>query len=229
VAQMEAISGKRPLVKYWMHVGFLTVGGQKMSKSLGNFITIADFLKRRTANQLRFLISKNLWRSPMDYTESLMIEVTGSVEKIEEFLRKIKSPAFTKATSGKQNSKLIKDFKTSFYEELDNDFNTPKAFAVMFDFINKVNALLAKNEVSKKQADEIYKFFQEINKIFGIIDFKKVTVKQTIPAEIKKLAKLREKARQEKDWQKSDELRKQIETQGFSVEDTPSGPVVRKI
>jgi len=226
VALMETISGKKPLVRYWMHIGFLTVGGQKMSKSLGNFITIGDFLNRRPANQLRFLISKNLWRSPMDYTESMMIEIAGAVEKIEEFLRKIKNLE-SKTKNSATSAKLVKKFKTDFYKELDDDFNTPKAFAVMFDFINKTNSLLDKDEISKKQAEEIYKFFQAINEIFGIIDLKKVN--QTIPAKIKKLAQEREKARQEKNWQKSDELRKQIETQGFAVEDTPSGPSIRGI
>ena len=226
VALMETISGKKPLVRYWMHIGFLTVGGQKMSKSLGNFITIGDFLNRRPANQLRFLISKNLWRSPMDYTESMMIEIAGAVEKIEEFLRKIKNLE-SKTKNSATSAKLVKKFKTDFYKELDDDFNTPKAFAVMFEFINKVNSLLDASGISQKQASEIYKFFQEINEIFGIIDFTKVN--QTIPAKIKKLAELREKARQEKDWQKSDDLRKQIETQGFTVEDTPRGPVVKSI
>ncbi|MEK7537914.1 MAG: cysteine--tRNA ligase, partial [Patescibacteria group bacterium] len=69
VAQMEAISGKKPLVKYWMHAGFLTVNHTKMSKSLGNFITISDFTKRCAPNYLRFFIVKNSWRSPMDYSE----------------------------------------------------------------------------------------------------------------------------------------------------------------
>ena len=117
--------------------------------------------------------------------------------------------------------------KTDFYKELDDDFNTPKAFAVMFEFINKANILLDKNSISKKQAGEIYKIFQEINKIFGIIDFKKVN--KTIPAEIKKLVKTREQYRKNKEWQKADQVRMEIEKQGFIVEDTKDGPVVKNI
>ncbi len=226
VAQMEAISGKKPLVKYWMHAGFLTVNHTKMSKSLGNFITISDFTKRCAPNYLRFFIVKNSWRSPMDYSESALIEVKSAVEKIEEFLKKIR-PVIRQGAPSNDGAKLIKDFKTNFYKELDDDFNTPKAFAVMFDFIKNTNELLAKNLISKKQADEIYKFFQEINEIFGIIDFKKVSLKQTIPAVIKKLVSQREQARKNKDWQKADELRKEIESKGYSVEDTPSGPAIK--
>ncbi len=231
IALMEALSGKSPMAKYWMHGGFLTVNGQKMGKSLGNFITINDLLKRCPANYLRFFVVKNLWRSPVDYSESTMIEVKSAVEKIEEFLRKLKVPSFRPkgypATAGRQNLKLIKNLKNDFYKELDDDFNTPKAFAVMFDFIKKANELLEKNLISKKQADEIYKFFEEINKIFGIINFAKVN--KTIPAEIKKLIKLREQYRKNKDWQKSDEVRLQIEKQGFLVQDSENGPVVKSI
>ncbi|MFH1762261.1 MAG: cysteine--tRNA ligase, partial [bacterium] len=74
ISQMEAISGKRPMAKYWMHGGFLTVNGQKMGKSLNNFITLPDILSRCPANYLRFFALKSLWRSPVDYSESVMIE-----------------------------------------------------------------------------------------------------------------------------------------------------------
>ena len=91
VTQMEAVSGKKPMASYWMHTGFLTINGQKMSKSLGNGITIDNFLKRYSMQDLRFWIAKNLWHSPVDYSDSIMIEVKMALEKIEEFLRKIKS------------------------------------------------------------------------------------------------------------------------------------------
>jgi cysteinyl-tRNA synthetase len=234
IAQMEAVSGKSPLVKYWMHVGFLTVNGQKMSKSVGNFITISDFLKRCPANYLRFFVIKNLWSSPVDYSESVLIEIRGAIDKIEEFLRKIKSvpPKRDPAKGGIKNYKEadseIKKFKTNFYKELDDDFNTPKAFAVMFEFINKANILLDKDLLSKKQAFEIYKFFEEINKIFGIINFQKVN--KAIPAEIKKLVKERETHRKNKEWQKSDQARLEIEKLGYTVEDTAGhGTIIKPI
>ena len=121
----------------------------------------------------------------------------------------------------------IEKLKEGFYLELEDDFNTPKAFAVMFDFINKANILLDKNLISKKQAGDIYKFFQEMNKIFGIINFKKVN--KTIPAEVKKLAKERETYRKNKEWQKADEARMQIEKQGFIVQDSENGPVIKSV
>lgn len=224
VALMESISGKSPLVKYWMHVGFLTVNGQKMSKSLGNFITINDFLKRYPANYLRFFVVKNLWSSPIDYSESVLIEIRSAVEKIEEFLRKIKYYK-SKAKNSIQTTKTIKIFKENFYKELEDNFNTPKAFAEIFDFINKINPLLDNKIISKKESLEIRAFFQHIDKIFGIINWKKVN--KNIPMKIKKLVKEREIYRKNKEWQKSDQARLEIEKQGYIIEDTSSGPIIK--
>jgi len=220
IAQMEALSGKRPMAKYWMHVGFLTVNGQKMSKSLNNFITIADILNRCSVENLRFLVVKNLWRSPVDYSESALMEVKSTSEKIEEFLRKIRNLKDVKIDRKQQgkNQKLIEKAVKDFYAELDDDFNTPKALAVLFEFIKTINQLLTEDNLSKKEANQIYKFFEDINNIFGIINFKKV--KQTIPAGIKKLAKDRENFRKNQEWDKADQARKEIEKQGYVIEDT---------
>ena len=225
IAQMEALSGKSPMAKYWMHTGFLTVNGQKMAKSQGNFIVINDFLKRCPANYLRFFIVKNLWRSPVDYSESVLIEVRTSVEKIEEFVKRVKTQKGE--TSPKAVNTLTKNFEKEFLSELDDDFNTPRAFAVLFEFMRKVNQFLDAGDISKKQASQIYKFFQEINGIFGIIDFKKIN--KPVPEAIKKLVNEREKFRKSKEWQKADEARMQIEKKGFTVEDTANGPLVKNI
>jgi cysteinyl-tRNA synthetase len=156
-----------------------------------------------------------------------MIEVKSALEKIESFLGKIKSPSFTKASANKEISKLLAETKANFYNELADNFNTPKAFAVLFDFIKDANKILDEGSIKKSDAQKAYKFFEEINEIFGIIDFKKINAK--IPAKVKKLANEREKFRKEQNWQKSDELRAQIEKQGFTVEDTKQGPALKKI
>ena len=227
ITQMEAISGKEPLAKYWMHTGFLNFDGQKMSKSLGNGVTIGDFLKRYSTQHLRFWIAKNLWRSPVDYSESTMAEVKNALEKIEEFLRKLKTVKKT-AKSDKKVRGLVKKARESFYKELADDFNTPRAFAVLFELIKGVNKFLDVNRVNKKDAQDTYAFFGEINKIFNIIDFKHAQ-KSTTPDEVKKLVSMREEFRTLKNWQKSDEMRQEIEKYGYTVQDTPDGPVIKKI
>ncbi|MDO8486464.1 MAG: cysteine--tRNA ligase [Candidatus Staskawiczbacteria bacterium] len=225
IAQMEAISGKRPFVRYWMHTGFLTINGQKMSKSLKNIVVIDDFLKRYSCQQLRFLVVKNLWKSPFDYSESSMIEVKSALEKIEEFLRKIKYAKLIKSENKVIRNKFKKT-KTDFYKELDDDFNTPQAFAVIFNFIKETNKFLEKDFISIKLSKEIYTFFEKINQIFGIIDFKKIK-KPSMPSDVKKLINIREKYRKEKNWQKADEIRLEIEKKGYLIEDTKDGQIIK--
>ncbi len=226
ITQMESISGKKPMAKYWMHTGFLTVNGQKMSKSLNNFIIIDDFLKRHPYRYLRFWVAKNLWKSPIDYSESMMIEVKLSLEKIEEFIRKLKVVKLKVKSQGAEI--LLKKAKTDFYKDLADDFNTPKAFTVIFEFIKETNKLLDKNLVGKKDAKEIYKFFEEINKIFDIIDFKKLK-KSNVPNEVLELVKARENYRKTQEWEKADQVRKEIEKYGYSVDDTKDGTVIKKL
>lgn len=227
ITQMEAISGKKPMARFWMHTGFLNTDGQKMSKSLNNGITIADFLKRYSAQQLRFFIAKNLWHSPVDYSDSIMIEVRSALEKMEEFLRKLKLQKSSTKTAA-QNTKLLKKLRIDFYGALADDFNTPKAFAVLFEFIRAVNKLLDENAVGKKDAIQIYKFFVEINGIFNIINFKKLGT-STIPVEVNKLVVERETYRKTQQWQKADDARREIEKYGYLVQDTDAGPVAKKL
>ncbi|MCH7552197.1 cysteine--tRNA ligase, partial [Patescibacteria group bacterium] len=150
IAQMEAISGKKPMARHWMHSGFLTVGGMKMSKSLGNFITIQEFLNKHSARILRLLVLKAHYRSPIDYSDTLLIQTKRELERIDEFIEKLK----TCGENGK-TSLLLKGFQKEFILSLEDDFNTPKAIAVLFDILLKGNILLAKNALSQRSAKEI--------------------------------------------------------------------------
>lgn len=227
ITLMETISGKAPLAKYWMHTGFLTIGDQKMSKSEGNSVFINDFLKRYTPEQLRFWIAKNTWRMPMNYSESIMTEIKNSLEKLVECVRKLKHPP--KALKmDKKIAGIIKKSKEDFWNALADDFNTPQAFATLFDLVKETNKVLDVNALGKRDAATIFKFFQEINQIFNIIDFKKLG-KTSIPKEVQALVDARQAARTNKEWQKSDELRQEIEKYGYTVQDTSEGPVIKKI
>lgn len=232
VAQMEALSGKRPLAQYWMHTGFLTIDGQKMAKSLNNFITIGHFLERYRPQHLRFFVAKNLWRSPVNYSDSAMIEIRSALERIEEFLRKISAkgrirPMAKKLKNSPLQTKIYKKHIGEFWNALADDFNTPKAFAAVFDLIAKGHTAMNEGVMGKKEASELYKFFQALNKIFGIIDFERIK-KENIPAQVLELAKTRQELRKSKEWHKADELRLEIETYGYTIEDTPSGPLLKK-
>ena len=224
IAQMEAISGKKPTVKYWLHTGFLTVKGQKMAKSRGNFVTIKDFLKTHPARILRFFVLKTHYRSPIDYSEKEIEQVKRQLERIDEFIDKIKNLKNTKRV------KEVNLFSTSAYasvfeEALEDDFNTPKAIAIIFDLVNRGNSLIAQNKLTRAHARNILEFLKKIDKVFNFIFWEKP--KEKIPGNILKLVKEREKYRQQKKWQKADEIRKRIKEIGYWIKDTKEGPKIK--
>jgi len=225
IAQMEAISGLSPMVKYWMHVGFLTVAGSKMSKSLNNFITINDFLKSNSWRLLRLFFLKTHYRSPVDYTDNNIHQTQKELEKIDDFIARLKNQA-----KNGEASKFIESFvaksRKDFYKILDNDMNTPSAMAVIFKLINQGNQIIDKDEITFGDAKEIIKFLKEIDSFLCFI-FEKET-KVEIPEAVKKIVKEREKARKNNNWQKSDELKKEIEKMGYRVEDTKQKTIVKK-
>jgi len=230
IAQMEAISGKKPLVKYWLHSGFLTVTGQKMAKSLGNFITIRDFLKENDSRVLRLLIIKNHYRSPLDYNDKLVLQTKRELERIDEFVSKLKTQSSKLKTTTK-NSKSIKDLilriEKKFEMAMEDDFNTPKAVAAIFELINKGNSLIGENKLTKSDTKDVLEFLKKIDRIFNFILWKKP--KEKIPEELLNLSKQRQKYREQGLWQKADEIREKIKKLGYWVEDTKEGPKIKKI
>jgi cysteinyl-tRNA synthetase len=224
---MEAISGKKPMVRYWIHTGLLKINGKKMAKSLGNFITIRDFLKKYPAEVLRFIVFSSHYRSPLDYSEKIAAQAKRNLEKLEEFLKRLKEMKGRAESNDTQ--KAIEIFERKFFQSLEEDFNTPKAKGLLFDFVSKINKKIDKNQISGTEAREIYNFFKKINEIFLFLDFKKIKKIERVPKKIKKLVELREKYRSQRNWQKADELRKKIQTLGYKIEDTKVGPVIKKI
>ena len=216
IAQMEAASGKKPLVKYWLHTGFLVVEGKKMSKSLGNFITIKDFLKNHSARLLRFLILKNYYRSPLDYTKKSIFQAEKELEKMDKFIGQIRNSIRRPADEIQNKSRIpISKFQKEFTKAMEDDFNTPKALAAIFRLIRSGHA-----------NKENLVFLKETDKFFNFIFSKEI--KPKIPKDILRLVELREKYRQENNWIKSDEIRKQINDLGYSLEDTKQGPKLKR-
>ncbi len=211
VAQMEASSGKKPFVKYWLHTGFLNVKGQKMAKSMGNFVAIKDALKRHNPKVLRFFYISGHYRSPIDFSEELLEQAKNSMERLNEFARKVKN------SYDKDDEKLIEKSKMDFFKFMDDDFNTPKALAVIFDFVKEVN--------KKGGGKKSYELMLEFNKVLQILD----TEEQDVPEEIRNLAQQRENARKEKNYKKADEIRAEIRKKGYVLDDTEKGPIVKNM
>ncbi len=224
ICQMESLSGK-PLVKYWLHNGFLQVNNEKMSKSLGNFITIKDALSRWGPMAVRFFFATNHYREQINFTEEAVLSAKNGYERLNNLYFNLTEKIKT-AEEGKKDNKLLK--KTSvhhqkFIKEMEKDFNTPAAAAQLFELAKELNLYL-NNSPEKKTLTESLSSFQELTDIFGL----QFTQAEEIPAKIRELAKQREKARKNKDWAQSDTLRKQIEAAGYLINDTKEGTRIRK-
>ncbi|OHA71900.1 MAG: cysteine--tRNA ligase [Candidatus Wildermuthbacteria bacterium RIFCSPHIGHO2_12_FULL_45_9] len=224
ITQMESLSGKKPFVNYWLHTGFLTVKGEKMSKSLGNFITIRDFLQTHPARLLRYFILKTHYRSPIDYSEKLLEQAKSELEKIDNFVRRIEEPANSEGNSSEGSIETAT--KDLLDEALQDDFNTPRAFSVLFTFIQKINSLLDNRDLSPKEARDTLKWLRDLDQFFGFIFWGKEYVE--IPDDIEELANQRLLHRASGDWQKADEIRDQLLSHGWIIEDTPQAYRLKK-
>ncbi len=223
IAQMEALSGKKPMVRYWVHSGLLTVDGQKMAKSLGNFKTIGDFLKKHSPWVLRFITFSSRYNSPLDYSEKTAEEAEENLKKIKEFLIRLRG---VRNKIKKENRGFIVSFEKKVFEGLENDFNTPWVKALIFSFISETNRKIDQNNISRKESQEIIKVFRNINKIFKLLDFREIKKEEKLPKGVKKLVQLREKYRKQKKWQKADEIREEIGKLGYKIDDTEAKPKV---
>lgn len=223
IAQMEAISGKKPLVRTWMHTGFLTVQGEKMSKSRGNFITAREFLRDHSPRLFRLLALKHHYRLPFDYTENALHQTEAELRYLDTFTDRLRVRAGSAHPLASDSSnRIMEDWKSA----MNDDFNTPKALASLFELASEGNRLLDENKLSPEHAMGILGILQAIDSVFSFLFQSRQEV--AVPHEIQEIVARREQARQEKNWKESDVLRESIEEKGWEVQDTPRGPHIRK-
>ncbi|OGM97180.1 MAG: cysteine--tRNA ligase [Candidatus Yanofskybacteria bacterium RIFCSPHIGHO2_01_FULL_39_8b] len=222
ITQQESASGKKPFVKYWMHVAFLINKEQKMSKSLGNFETVNELLKKYPKEVLRFYLLSGHYRQPLEFSDKMLKQSGAAINRITEFIQKLELAKSDLEVE--LPSEILELVKKQFTEAMDNDFNTPEAFAAIFEMIRAINPLLSENKVNQGQAKEILKLFKEIDTIANIVP----SEKQKIPTEIQELVEKREKLRQGKNYEKADKIRTQIFDLGYGIEDTIYGPLTLK-
>ena len=212
IAQMESISGKKPLVRYWLHAGFLNIKSEKMSKSLGNFLTIREVLEKGISPlALRYYFLTAHYRTSMDFSWEALTAAQNAYRKLKEF--------FSSLRSNLENSKgSTLGYSNEFKEAISNDFNTPEALAVVWKLIR---------DESVFPADK-YATLLGFDKVLGLdLEHNEFEIKE-IPGEVQKLVDEREETRTAGNYQKADELREHIESLGFVVEDTLSGPKISK-
>jgi len=216
----QTVCAGKQSAKYWIHNGLLTINGQKMSKSLGNFITIKNFQKDTDLLKLLFLSSH--YKHPVDYTESKIKEMEEKKDRILAFLQKVDAKIKGSKKISKKNP-----YAKEFTEAMEDDFNTPLAFGVIFKCIGEANKLLDKDKITaddKKNLEETSSFVRNVlENIFGLsLEYKEKD------KTIEKLIEERQKARSNKNYKKADEIREKLLEQGVVLEDTKEGPVWRK-
>lgn len=213
IAQMEAASGRKPLVRYWMHTGFLNINAMKMSKSLGNFKTIRDVLATYDYRTLRYFFISSHYRATIEFTEAVLEQARNSIKRIDEFVFNIDPDYDDVEAEGD-----VMDLKNRVIEALDEDFNTPRAIAAIFDFIRNQNA-------RGKSGRRVNQLFRDLNQFLEFMNF----TSASLEAEIQALIDQRQAFRAQKDFTKADEIRDRLAAMGIQLYDTKEGVRWRKI
>jgi cysteinyl-tRNA synthetase len=234
IAQSESFTGKKPFVKYWLHNGLVQLGEDKMSKSLGNLITIKQALEKYSPDAIRIFILSSHYRSPLTYSEEGLEAAAKGVERLTQAVSR------QDQTVGKSKTLDAEPYEEQFKEAMDDDFNTAKALGILFDlagtinqagdaglsFANAQNTLLslAQEVLGLKLPKETYKEASVGISIKVTADA--IFVPGTVNARVNRLVEERTKCREEKKWQRADEIRKKLAELGVILEDTETRTVV---
>jgi cysteinyl-tRNA synthetase len=243
IAQSEAASGSK-YCNYWLHTGFLTVGGEKMSKSLGNFITLKQALRDSTPNALRLFYLQAHYRSPLDYDPEKLRAMEESVERIFNSLGLIRELDADGDTHEDGEFRAKSDaLIASFHSNMDDDLNTPEVLASLFGLLRLANSHVSTGRHDRHQLRKIMKALEGMLWILGLVEAKPgiESRKEAIfsllaeisPAEkpgsaekaLDSLVRIREEARKARDYKKSDLIRSRLKELGVILEDKAAGGI----
>lgn len=222
IAQSEAKTGKK-FANYWMHNGFVTIGeeDEKMSKSLGNFVTVRDLLKEVDPQIVRFFMATTQYRRPIRYTSANLDEAKTNLERIQTAATNI-GYRLQDAKQGAVDPTVQKEFQdheAEFKAAMDDDFNAQNGIAVVYELVKQLNIYAAKEEVTATTLQYLLDGFEKIVGVFGI----KLKHADILDDEIETKIEQRNAARKNKDFALSDQIRDELKEQGIILEDTPQG------
>ena len=222
IAQSESYTGKQ-FARYWVHNGMLQLGGEKMSKSLGNIVSIKDFLSRRDADVMRMLVLSGNYRAPLIFNEETQDAAEKSLERLKAALRPNPSSLSGAAPSGVVEglASQAHSIKESFINAMDDDFNTPLALAALYELVKAINTARDNggNDEDLKTAQST---LRELTSVLGLrLQEKQGSSDQE--AQVEALIAERTEARKQKQWARSDEIRDQLKEMGVTIEDSKDG------
>lgn len=225
IAQAEGATGKQ-FVKYWLHNAHILINGQKMSKSLGNFLTLKDLLEKGYKPEaIRYLLISAHYREQLNLTFQALEGAQSSVDRIFEFVRNL--DLVKNEYNNPEIQEIIDRAKERFDLALENDFNTPQALSVVFDFIKEINKLISEQKIGIENAKQVKRAMYYFDEVLGLLDYmKKKESALPIPKEeIERLISERNEARKRKDFKKADEIRSMLKEKGILLDDTKEGTV----
>lgn len=223
-AAQTRCSSKASLAKYWMHNGFVTIDGEKMSKSLGNSFFLKDIVKSYSGEVIRFYLLTAQYRTNFNFNEEDLI---ASKKRLDKFYR------VKKRVYGLGKSAVNKELKENILKALNDDLNTPKAISVIDEYINSANETLDKEPKNKNIKKELVSSFEFINDVLGIgfndaYTYFQFGVSQEDIEKIEQLISQRTEAKKNKDFETADKIREEISALDVSIMDTPNGTVWEK-
>lgn len=223
-AAQTRCSSKASLAKYWMHNGFVTIDGEKMSKSLGNSFFLKDIVKSYSGEVIRFYLLTAQYRTNFNFNEEDLI---ASKKRLDKFYR------VKKRVYGLGKSAVNKELKDNILKALNDDLNTPKAISVIDEYINSANETLDKEPKNKNIKKELVSSFEFINDVLGIgfndaYTYFQFGVSQEDIEKIEQLISQRTEAKKNKDFETADKIREEISSLDVSIMDTPNGTVWEK-
>ena len=217
-AQSEAATGKT-FVNYWMHVGYVQIEKEKMAKSLGNFVTIREFLQHYHPEVLRYFSISSHYRSPVDYTGDHIDFAFRALERLYTALRGITIPHSVSIPSHSE-------YEKRFCDAMNDDFNTPVAIAVLFDLAREINRL---RDADSEEVYPLALLLKKLGNLLGILNATPEEFLQNLNGseidrnEIDRLISERLIAKTAKDWKKADEIRETLLQKNIILEDSPDG------
>jgi cysteinyl-tRNA synthetase len=220
IAQSESLTGKE-FVRYWVHNNMIKVNGVKMSKSLGNVVTIKDALKKYSPESIRFFILSTHYRKPLNFTEEALKGAEEGVKKIYSTYRRLKEKIkiYKESKKTEKEVEMVKSYYQKFLQNMDDDFNTPQGIGVMFDLSRELNKYLDKGGNNLAIIEEGIKFYEEFGiKILGIIK-EKITSSTDADKLVDLIVTIRTKLRTLKNWELADEIREKLNKLGVLIED----------
>jgi cysteinyl-tRNA synthetase len=218
IAQTESYTGKE-FSRYWVHNGMLQLGGEKMSKSLGNIVSIKDFLSKRPADVMRMLVLNGTYRAPLMFNDDTLDAAERNVERLKSALKP--ASASSSGYNADTLSSSIESAKKNFVESMDNDFNTAGAVASLFELSKAINTA-RDNGATNEQLKSAQDTFKELAGVLGLkLEDKQGSSEKD--AEVNALIAERNEARKNKQWKRSDEIRDQLKEMGVTIEDSKEG------